>query len=138
MVIKKIEIIINYNYYFIYIIYKMHQAIDYYSRDEEMNLNVEHILINHLKKLGYYQFNYNAKINEYIKNETIDYIRKNYNEIKDMPVEEIQNIVKSSDKYKSFVKYLQKHEIRAKIFENCVYSDFYNLCNIDELEYLGW
>ena len=38
---------------------KMHQAIDYYSRDEEMNLNVEHILINHLKKLGYYQFNYN-------------------------------------------------------------------------------
>jgi hypothetical protein len=116
----------------------MHQAVDYYARDEEMNLNVEHILINHLKKLGYYQFNYSAKIHEYIKNETIDYIRKNYNEIKDMNVEEIQNIVKSSDKYKSFVKYLQKHEIRAKIFENCVYSDFYNLCTIDELEYLGW
>ena len=44
----------------------MYQATDYYARDEKMNLNVEHILINHLKKLGYYQFNYNAKIHEYI------------------------------------------------------------------------
>ena len=117
----------------------MYQAVDYYSRDQDMNLNTEHILINHLKKLGYYKFDYDTKLNEYIEDATINYIKKNYNNInKNITIEEIHNIIKSSNKYNSFVQYLQKHQSRAKIFENCIYSNFYNLCTLDELEYLGW
>lgn len=117
----------------------MTQAINYYSRDQKMNLDVNKILVQHLKKLGYYNFDYDVKINEYIENATIDYIKKNYNNInKNITIEEIHNIIKLSNKYNSFVQYLQKHQIRAKIFENCTYSNFYNLCTIDELDYLGW
>ena len=117
----------------------MYQAVDYYSRDAQMKLDSNELLIHHLKKLGYYKFDYDVKINEYIENATLDYIKKNYNTMnKNITIEEIHNIVKSSNKYISFVQYLQKHQSRAKIFENCTYSDFYNLCTIDELDYLGW
>jgi hypothetical protein len=112
-------------------------AQDYYQRDIDCNVDIDNCVIKHLKKLGYYNFNKESKINDFIKYEFVKRINEfDINNI-NTALTIIQNI-KTSVKFINYIKYLDYAEIRSEILSKCEYNNFYNLCNQMELDILGF
>ena len=123
---------------------------DYYARDKQYNIDGNEQYISNLKKLGYFEFNRNEKINKFIGQELAKMITDEYSiytsnsQVFDFATFESSSIgsfilkIKFSDKYKSYIQYLNRIEPRAKLLSECGYNKFYELCTSDELEYLGW
>lgn len=112
---------------------------EYYSRDQSMGLDRDAVLSSHLKKLDLVDFDINSRIESFIKSELLNWIQTNYNPgIDGMTLGEVIGRIKDSKKFKSYLEYLKTQESRATILGTCVYTDFYNLCTQEELEYLGW
>ena len=115
---------------------------DYYLRDKELGLEPNKQYVSHLQKLGYWEFDHTTKINEFIKfelNKLITSELQNYSpELAGKTIGSFLPTIQNSEKYKSYLQYLDKAETRSKILSECGYAQFYNLCTNEELEYLGW
>ena len=115
---------------------------DYYLRDQQMSIDSQTQYISNLKKLGYWEFDHTTKIDEFVKfelNKLITSELQNYSpELARKTIGSFLPTIQNSEKYKSYLQYLDKAESRSKILSECGYDQFYNLCTREELEYLGW
>jgi len=123
---------------------------DYYSRDQQLNIDPKTQYISNLKKLGYWEFNKKELTDKFIGEKLIKLISieftnySNDSQIFDFSTFESSSIgsfilkIKCSDKYQEYIEYLDRIELRAKLLSECGYDKFYELCTPEELIYLGW
>jgi uncharacterized membrane protein YgaE (UPF0421/DUF939 family) len=118
----------------------------YYQRDISMNLDKKTQIINSLKKLGYINFNYDNKINNYI-NHQLSKIMLDNNYFHDKTIDYYIDNIKNTNEYIKYSNYLEQCIEKSKIFnqfllynnyDNDILRNFYNICTEEELYYLGY
>ena len=107
----------------------------YTIRDIYYNLNLNEIKNNAIEKLGYKNFDeyVNNKVIHYVREKTKDYLN-NLDNNSLLDIKEIRNRITIDNLYIQ-----NNNRSRCEILENAnSIKEFYNLCTIDELLYLGW
>jgi len=107
----------------------------YTIRDIYYNLNLNEIKNNAIEKLGYKNFDeyINNKVIHYVREKTKDYLN-NLDNNSLLDIKEIRNRITIDNLYIQ-----NNNRSRCEILENAnSIKEFYNLCTIDELLYLGW
>jgi hypothetical protein len=113
----------------------------YIERDLELNLDPCKTIINHLKKLNYYNINIQNLKNKFIEQYLIKEINSgNYNLENNKYV--INTNIIDTIEYKKYDDYLNNILLRSiilsKYINNNNIQEFYNNCTNDELIYLGY
>lgn len=115
-------------------------ANDYYLRDVKMNLNPEEVILQNMKKLGYYNVNktmlYDRFIKQYIKkvvDNDLDYSKPLQNYIEEY---------KQTEDYNMCMDQINRQVERSlelqKFLNTTNLKEFYEDCTEDELYYLGY
>ena len=115
----------------------------YYSRDLATGLFNSNIIISSLKKLGYYDINYNEEEEKYIKSKIIAWIKtSDYHTIINTNLTNLITTIKSTQDYALFSNHLN-HRIQRfndlNQYINIINTyDFYSSLTLEELNHLGY
>lgn len=115
----------------------------YYARDLSMNLNNSNIIITHLKKLGYYNINFNVEEETYIKAKIIRWIKtSSYSDLLNTNLNNLISEIRASAEFAQFtnrfnLRLERSNELSHYINNNDTY-DFYSKLTLEELNSLGY
>lgn len=113
----------------------------YITRDEKLNINNNSSIIFNLKKLGYYNFDFQKLRNTFIRSVYINEIKNNKDIFKKSYLEWEQNFTNTKE-YINFDKDLNFKLLRSILLSKHTISNntsnFYKDCTIEELSYIGY
>jgi hypothetical protein len=115
----------------------------YYARDLAMNLNNSNIIVNYLRKLGYYNINFNTEEETYIKGKIITWIKtSSYSNLLNTNLSNLVSEIRSSRDFALFSDRLNLRLERSAQLSHFINTndtyDFYSGLTLEELNTLGY
>jgi hypothetical protein len=118
----------------------------YYNRDIKYDINNINTIIEHLQKLGYWNFSFTNEKEKFVRNKLIDFVKNTHYNNLNNNLYNVINEIETSDDFISFHNNLLKRQTRSTqitdFMSNSVSNintlDFYNMLTLDELIYIGY
>ena len=115
----------------------------YYARDLSMNLNNSNMIVNYLRKLGYYNINSNTEEETYIRGKIITWIKtSSYSNLLNTNFSNEVSEIRASQDFALFTNRLnlrleRSAQLSHYIDTNDIY-DFYSALTLEELNTIGY
>ena len=114
----------------------------YLERDRFYNLNRNEVILNSIKKLGYYNYDLTTIKDEYLYRKILNYIIENKLLNSSKCINEIYEEIIKSKEYEEFLNILNQKLERSITLSKFIGTenteDFYKSCTEYELHYLGY
>jgi hypothetical protein len=115
----------------------------YYARDLSMNLNNSNVIVNYLRKLGYYNINSNTEEETYIKGKIITWIKtSSYCNLLNTNLSNLVSEIRASQDFALFSNRLNLRLERSVQLSHFINTndtyDFYSALTLEELNTLGY
>jgi hypothetical protein len=102
----------------------------YTERDEAMKLDKKDLIQKHIKKLGYYNINFDTELEKnLLYHYKMDNTEVSFYEYKEL---------NSAKLYDTINNRIKRSNVLNKFLDTDLNEDFYNKCTVEELVYLGY
>ena len=116
----------------------------YLERDITLASPAQDIVINALKKLGFYNYDIETDLRRYEKSYVLEQITESFDLVRDESINTMITRYRNLDDYKNLLRRCENRQNRSNLLHSILNAYFENLhtfycaLTIDELEYLGY